>query len=774
TQPTTLPEFLDACHVHLFLGLAVQTNSALWTTGSPENADRKLRPTKICEWTSFPAEQALIWKDLMASDFHSQRQFTHLMVLEENGREVSRRMIGSEMDLNIFQRQTIEMRVTSIIEKVYANPPLRRVFKLKGDISFENHANTLTDESNIAAEMNLLSIDQEQPRRSARLAALPSRVETQAPTPTQTPAQAPISRARADQFCVYNKGGGLKVPAFIIEYKAPHKVSKAHIKAGLQDMDLDKVLHTQKKKKKSPEEICRRVMAAIITQAFSYMIQCGVEFGSVCTGEVYIYLRVLHDDPGTVYYFLSIPDEDVGQTTGWTGDLHSDNRLHLTAVGQMTAFTLRALQTPVRSISWISSATERLPIWEMIYADVLTEIKKEDIPSSEFKPSTRSREEYCRASPIKTRSKDATVSICNPSKDLGPVSDDDSGDDFDPNTPSRPPTKPRPLHPSLMSQTSRSKGKQQASQSKGKQQASQSKGKQQASQSKGKQQASQSKDKSQTSQSKDKPRGYCTQKCLLGMVKGWKLDRKCPNVSQHGTDKHRLNRVTLMRLLNDQLSGRILGPGTDLGCDSLHVHGSRGAMFKITLWSHGYTFVGKGLPMAFVNSVRNEELVYSRLSPIQGRFVPVFLGNLLLRRRFSYDGIAEIAYLLCMGFAGRNLIYPHGLDRDHLVQQAKISLQAIHGLGVLHNDPSPRNITWNEEDDRVMLIDFERSILLNKRMPLGVTSPNQKSKPGVRPMEKMDYYSQLNSPEEETGSMVSDMKSVWQQFQQFPLDRYQE
>ncbi|KAA8652763.1 uncharacterized protein ATNIH1004_001668 [Aspergillus tanneri] len=47
------------------------------------------------------------------------------------------------------------------------------------------------------------------------------------------------SRPQAYQFCVYNKGSEGKVPACIIEYKAPHKVSLTHIKSGLQDMDLE-------------------------------------------------------------------------------------------------------------------------------------------------------------------------------------------------------------------------------------------------------------------------------------------------------------------------------------------------------------------------------------------------------------------------------------------------------------------------------------------------------------------------------------------------------
>lgn len=49
TQQMTLPEFLDACHTYLFLGLSIQKNKDSSTKGDPANANRKLRPNKIRE-----------------------------------------------------------------------------------------------------------------------------------------------------------------------------------------------------------------------------------------------------------------------------------------------------------------------------------------------------------------------------------------------------------------------------------------------------------------------------------------------------------------------------------------------------------------------------------------------------------------------------------------------------------------------------------------------------------------------------------------------------
>lgn len=48
--------------------------------------------------------------------------------------------------------------------------------------------------------------------------------------------------SRADQFYIYNCRPDKKVPSFLIEYKAPHKLSLTHIKARLQDMELDRIV----------------------------------------------------------------------------------------------------------------------------------------------------------------------------------------------------------------------------------------------------------------------------------------------------------------------------------------------------------------------------------------------------------------------------------------------------------------------------------------------------------------------------------------------------
>ena len=158
------------------------------------------------------------------------------------------------------------------------------------------------------------------------------------------------SRPRTDQFCIYNISGAdgeteHRVAALTIEYKAPHKLTLGHIYEGLGEMELDKVVEAGKDE--SLANRYRRLVAAVITQDYSYIVGTGVEYGEIYTGEATIFLRV-PDDPSTVYYALSVPKGDVGPATDWSEDSDRPNRLHMTAVSQAVAFTLRTLQTPPR------------------------------------------------------------------------------------------------------------------------------------------------------------------------------------------------------------------------------------------------------------------------------------------------------------------------------------------------------------------------------------------------------------------------------------------
>ena len=682
TRKTTLPEFLNACHVHLYSGLTVQ-DATMSTRGDPTNANKKIRPERIQAWEDFPVQQEAIWNDLMGPDFMLERHFTSLHSLEESGETVRQRMLSSELDLHHFQRYTVEDHISSIIKQLYNNPMLRRKFRLKGSVKFENHANTL---SQIEEDMQQMSVSGNQQRRSRRLQAQAKRTKPPNSAGLAEPAVARSSHPRADQFCVYNTSSETQntevhIAAFIIEYKAPHKLTLGYIYEGLNDMELEEVVRCRETD--SPQDYFRRLIAAVITQAFSYMVRAGLEYGCVCTGEAFIFLRVPHN-PKMVYYFLSVPKGDVGETTGWAPDSDGANRLHLTAVGQMLAFTLQALKTPPRNQTWRTNAAVQLKSWEVIYDDLLDAIPILDAPSSEYRAPRQN--DFLRMSPVQLRPREKLISSsrCHPSQDRSEPSDDE----FDPDTPSRPSQRslpqPPPQAPDPASRSSSGRD----------------------------------------SQYGGKGGQYCTQKCLLGLVEGGLLDKTCPNVRDHGGSHHRIDKPTFLDLMRQQLSKDL-----DTDCEPVGVHGARGALFKVRLTSHGYILAAKCTVINFVGHLNQEAAVYEHLRPIQGMHVPVHLGNIDLDRPYFYDGIAEIVHMMFLSFGGILISQRiNGDNRLYLTERVERSIRAVHQLGVLHRDAMPRNILWNTEVGQAMIIDFERAEVLKPRAVLGVISPNQKRK----------------------------------------------
>lgn len=112
----------------------------------------------------------------------------------------------------------------------------------------------------------------------------------------------------------------------------------------------------------------------------------------------------------------------------------------------------------------------------------------------------------------------------------------------------------------------------------------------------------------------------------------------------------------------------------ELGRKSLHVNGTRGALFKITLWSHGYTFGGKRCSSWVCEKVEARTASVFKYYP-NTRHTGTNGTSLNLRRSFSYDGIAEMAHFLFLSHVGRAAL------------QRNTTSITINWFSVVHSDP---------------------------------------------------------------------------------------
>jgi hypothetical protein len=107
-------------------------------------------------------------------------------------------------------------------------------------------------------------------------------------------------------------------------------------------------------------------------------------------------------------------------------------------------------------------------------------------------------------------------------------------------------------------------------------------------------------------------------------------------------------------------------------------------MQVIRLSSYGYTDVAKGTPAHYVKYLEHEAKVYDRLRSIQGKQVPVHLGNFDLVRPYHYDDIVDLVHMMLLGygdtFPARN---KEQGTTNALAIKVDRSIAAIHALGVL-------------------------------------------------------------------------------------------
>lgn len=80
----------------------------------------------------------------MGSTLGTERLFASRSCLEESGRDLRRKKLGSEMDLNYYIRFAEETPVMRIVEALSHHRRLRKTFGMHLSAEFEKHTNTLS------------------------------------------------------------------------------------------------------------------------------------------------------------------------------------------------------------------------------------------------------------------------------------------------------------------------------------------------------------------------------------------------------------------------------------------------------------------------------------------------------------------------------------------------------------------------------------------------------------------------------------------------------
>ncbi|KXJ85003.1 hypothetical protein Micbo1qcDRAFT_225014, partial [Microdochium bolleyi] len=612
SRPTTLLEYITNCHHYLDLNVTIESDKSLTSKGTITNPQNKFVPSTLKPWADFLKQQKSIHGRLYSTYPEDKQVFESTTFLVELGERLARKKVANERDLEYIQHNIVETPVANTVESLRDHEATKQSFALGQGLTFDNHPNALSDGAKEPLQ-----------RRTGR----------------------DSTQLRPDQVCVYthdNVDQSRRSLAFVLEYKPPHKLTLWHLRVSLREMDIQQEVVNRPKRPADKDELfsyhADRIVAAAISQMYHYMITGGLTYSYVTTGEAIVFLKIDWKTPEQLLFHLAEPRAEVLAQT--------ENAMHCTAVSQVLAFTLLAIEeqhlNPGQDKrSWVMEELDR---WCMDHDAVL-----KDVPESVRKqtppPSAYAARDYrlVDRSPYKLRSRPS----------------------------------PQPRRPDANNSTH--------------------------------------------TQPSTPKRQYCSQECLLGLVRGEILDMACPNVHLHqqGTSQdHPVNSKKLLGLLRKQLAESL-----DTNIVPLGKQGARGAAFQVTLAKYGYTIIAKGTIAEYVDDLEHEGHVYETLEPLQGKHVPVFLGAFHLKRPYYYDHRVTLVYMMLLSWAGEPINTKHHCSHELMLARRSKAVEAVAQLGVEHGDVRDANTLWCPETKDVMLIDFERSLLL-VRAPIILFSPD--------------------------------------------------
>ena len=253
------------------------------------------------------------------------------------GQKVEKRPISSEQDLEGYERSAVEDHVRDIITELCKIPAAQDEFHLGDGVRFDNHANSLESQSN-------------KPSRSRS--------------------------SRPDQFCIHRVDNGAKTLLTTVEYKPPHKLPVESLRNGLKPMDFWEKVARVRDVPITEEEKSEKLTGAVIAQEFDVMIQEGLEYSYVTNGLALVLLRVLHEDPGTLYYHLCEPNSEVNPEDD-QGFLQPTS-----AIARVLCLCLMSFRSHLRDQQWRNEAETQLPTWKSSFDDTWTPVSEDELPQN--------------------------------------------------------------------------------------------------------------------------------------------------------------------------------------------------------------------------------------------------------------------------------------------------------------------------------------------------------------------------------------------------------
>lgn len=719
--PTDFHTFLSLCYNKLQTTLAIQEDPALSATGTYTNVDSKYYPLCLKPWADFQSLHDQCQARL-ASLFKGKHVFPPVAGFDAmNDILAMDEPLADENDVRIRQFINVESCARRVL--------FQYLKERKAELSPDNDTEGGDDREHTALPIRVyfsnaphgIMLDgpddsDESQQSDTTPAYKPAMLEAQqkdaevrgrsagdGPPPAKRSSLA-VRKFHPDQWLMRVNGDGRIMPVFVVEYKAAHKLGGSTLKLALSDTTHEPpglfaaaIREEMQNKIVQGDERLRdqiranKATARAITQAFHYMVEFGLCYSYVASGEALILLYFDAVDVRTLYYHLALPQEEV--RSGAAQDVGRS------AVSLISTMALLALDKPVLSQRWKRDAVRVLKRWPTPY----DEIRLLDESSEEEDAGKRKDMPQLAPRQSQQTCKDDTA------PQQSPRDNDDSNSD------------PEFLPPRSLQAPTAPAGRQYATRSSN---ASNTSNANNASSASNASNANNANNIYYTTYHKALP--YCSQACILGLRNGGPLDSDCPNMRLHPSTAdgcHRLTVAQFCKQLREQLACDL-----DENCDALdqfNKFGATGMLFRLTLQGYGYCVVAKGVQRVHGSLLEHETAVYGHLYEQQGTLVPVCLGMIDLVDVYRTSFGAHISHMMVMSYAGERVgAKAAGPMPANIGSLENDVWDRLLQLGVKHGDEREPNLLWDAAQQRLMCIDFELSrIITQKRKYAKETHP---------------------------------------------------
>ncbi|KAF4123721.1 Conserved hypothetical, protein [Geosmithia morbida] len=721
TENTTLEEYLRACHDLVLTNVPKE---------SIAHGDSHRGATAF-----FDTQKAMLQ---MLSDTvpKNARLFEDVSALRAIGGRVADMPVNKESRLAVIDSTCVGQPVRVIMHslKNYADQQGRHTYP---DVFFQTDASDLRDEEDTSNKDVMAGVVRDE-------------------------------ELLTDQICAYRVSGDSTEIAYVVEYKAPHKLHTQHLEKGLREMDIyDQVVNKPTVPTEEPakfQHYAELLASAAVTQAYHCMLESGLEFGYITNGDAVIFLKIDWTNTTELFYHLALSSLEVEA---------DEDPIYANTVAQVLAFTLLAFDSGQHSDDERNAAVKASRKWEVGSDYILDEISREELRREEAAgPSTLPRRRR-RLSPSRADWKPRPVKKVRRGPDEvvhRPVTrsrtrcggDDDGGGRETDGDHDRDRGSGGGSHGGGFSGGAEVRdgtwnsgsGEQGSSASKSGRGGAGNPGGSRTRHSSARDDAGDGagddlEERDSNGRCKN-PKPYCTPSCLLSLINGWPLDSKCPNVRLHARSsddgEHPVSYAEWMVLLQKQLSQSVVK-----GLVNLRKQGGCGVLFQNTLLEYGYSFVAKGTTVSRIPALQKEEAVYRKLEALQGRHVPVCLGRLGLRpleMTVFYDIGVGIVYFLLMSYGGTKLEIPSKpAARKSIGSSVARIADRMHSLGVAHGDIRLPNVLQGP-GGRWTIVDFDQASILPTApsSPVMATPPPPPPPPSKR-RRLMDDAEELSHPD---------------------------